>query len=519
MIRILLVDDDVHAIESIAKTTNWAELGINEAYTAYSLSQAQNVLMETDIDILLSDIEMPKGSGLELVQWASSRQEGMVCLFLTSHANFSYANTALRLGSMDYLLKPAPRNELYRAIAKAVERVHALRKRRSETQEAIYWNESRRQIEERFWLEVVCGILPADREQIRCAAARRHIDLPNERKWPALIELCPIADIAWEPDLLETAITNVLSEMLSFEGTAPVILRLDNDCRLVLSEAEHDETWFLDALRKSVSILSALFDRTVRGCTGKAHFPEGLFGQVSLLLSQKNGLIPGNGEAVFFEQSCHLEKKNSERLIERWMTELTQNQSDVALCGIRAYLTDAPSDRTFCARFFHDFMSGIHSLLEFRGLSPDRLFYTKEDTLLACGALQSPDGLMKWICHVTDWLSSVQSDDSYTNAVELAKVYIEEHLRQNIRRTDIAATVHLSPDHLSHLFKSRTGSSLSDFILERRIAMAKKLLSTTRYPIGKVAAESGYDSIPYFSKQFKRTTGKTPLDYRKSQFG
>ena len=65
---------------------------------------------------MLCDIEMPMESGLDLLDWL--RQRGMTtrCIFLTAHAEFRYAQEALRLGGFDYIMQPAP----YEQVADAV---------------------------------------------------------------------------------------------------------------------------------------------------------------------------------------------------------------------------------------------------------------------------------------------------------------------------------------------------------------------------------------------------------------
>ena len=111
--RILIVDDEIYAVEAIREMIDWQALGIDEVLTAYSMRQAQKLLTEKAVDILLCDIEMPQGSGLELVSWIREKEMKLVTVFLTSHANFNYANQAIRLEIFDYILKPADPEELF----------------------------------------------------------------------------------------------------------------------------------------------------------------------------------------------------------------------------------------------------------------------------------------------------------------------------------------------------------------------------------------------------------------------
>ena len=67
IMNILLVDDDRFIIEALREKINWDKLHIDIVYVAYSLTQAQNIIREHPINLMISDIEMPQGSGLELL--------------------------------------------------------------------------------------------------------------------------------------------------------------------------------------------------------------------------------------------------------------------------------------------------------------------------------------------------------------------------------------------------------------------------------------------------------------------
>ena len=71
-ISILIVDDDKLVVEKLVEGVNWKQLGIGIVLTAYNIRQAKEILEEARVDILLSDIEMPQGSGLELLEYRGS---------------------------------------------------------------------------------------------------------------------------------------------------------------------------------------------------------------------------------------------------------------------------------------------------------------------------------------------------------------------------------------------------------------------------------------------------------------
>ena len=105
--NILLVDDQPSVLSSLKSGLNWSALLVHNVYTALNASEAREIILSHPIDILLTDIEMPKESGLSLLRWCRENHYQFECIFLTSHADFFYAQEAIQLESFDYILQPA----------------------------------------------------------------------------------------------------------------------------------------------------------------------------------------------------------------------------------------------------------------------------------------------------------------------------------------------------------------------------------------------------------------------------
>ena len=76
--RILIVDDQKPIVESLKSGINWEALAIEEVFTACSAKEARLVLVNFQIELLLTDIEMPEEDGLSLFRWARERDPGLV---------------------------------------------------------------------------------------------------------------------------------------------------------------------------------------------------------------------------------------------------------------------------------------------------------------------------------------------------------------------------------------------------------------------------------------------------------
>jgi len=94
-------------------------------------------------------------------------------------------------------------------------------------------------------------------------------------------------------------------------------------------------------------------------------------------------------------------------------------------------------------------------------------------------------------------------------------LYIDLNLANPISTREIAADQFLSPNYLSARFHEETGKTVSDFILEKRIKMACKLLRTSKRSVQEVATAVGIGDASYFSKQFRKIMGVSPLRYQK----
>ena len=97
---------------------------------------------------------------------------------------------------------------------------------------------------------------------------------------------------------------------------------------------------------------------------------------------------------------------------------------------------------------------------------------------------------------------------------ELLKWYISEHISEDLTRKQLAQNVHFSEDYVSRLFKAETGKSISTYVMEQRMELAKQYVAETNMSISDIAMRVGYSNFSYFSKSFKDYTGRTPNEYR-----
>lgn len=115
----------------------------------------------------------------------------------------------------------------------------------------------------------------------------------------------------------------------------------------------------------------------------------------------------------------------------------------------------------------------------------------------------------------SDPLREESLSDSNRNLANMWLLYIEEHFREDLSLSGLASHFHVSPAHISRIFKKRVGLGVVDYINHLRIDEACKLLRSTDWTAAQIAAAVGYAETPYFFRRFRRSLGKSPMEYRK----
>jgi AraC family transcriptional activator of pobA len=100
----------------------------------------------------------------------------------------------------------------------------------------------------------------------------------------------------------------------------------------------------------------------------------------------------------------------------------------------------------------------------------------------------------------------------------LAEVFgvIEERYHEHVSLKDVAGAVSLSPGHLTTVVRRKTGRTVQEWIVERRLAEARRLLVETDLTVEEVGQRVGYDDPGYFVRSFRRAHGATPLHWRRA---
>lgn len=122
--QMMIVDDEAHWVDNLSMTKPWHTLGIEHVHKAYSAHEALQMIDTHPIDIVISDIQMPEMTGIELIERIRIRDKKIKCILLSGYSEFDYAKKAIQFEAVDYLLKPPTDDELMGAVQKAIDQLN-----------------------------------------------------------------------------------------------------------------------------------------------------------------------------------------------------------------------------------------------------------------------------------------------------------------------------------------------------------------------------------------------------------
>ncbi|HAQ07051.1 MAG TPA: hypothetical protein DCR24_05830 [Bacillus bacterium] len=118
--NILIVDDEPRTRQGLQRTLDSWNNGEFTIFTAESGEDVLRMAEERKIHILLSDIRMPEMTGLQLLKTLKEKGMAPVVIVISAYSEFEYAQEALKLGVINYLLKPIGKKKLLEAVKDAV---------------------------------------------------------------------------------------------------------------------------------------------------------------------------------------------------------------------------------------------------------------------------------------------------------------------------------------------------------------------------------------------------------------
>lgn len=528
--NVLIVDDQTSVVNGLIKGVHWENTEIlrEQVYTAYNAYEAKEILLKEVIDIMICDIEMPRENGLMLLKWIRQQDIDVECIFLTAHAQFEYAREAIKMGSFDYILQPAPYEEIENAIKKAIRKVKDKKSQKEISAYGELFLSQKEIIKDKVITDMVEGRMTRDKYLSFYQAG----NLPEwgQKCYQVLVQIVHMEiDInQFGEDLLYFVISNVVGEL--FFPYAQDIIVTARERLTYLFTIYGTEGYFMDyqGVLRQLDMLKMVLEKYLKGrlavYVGEAIELFKIKERYQILdrMKQEN-LVLENRIFQLNELDRMGERKAAEYhlpQLERWIRFLKQDLGRTVRTEIYDYLDQVKGERKLTQEMlmlFHmDMIRMLYAILEDSHMEPGDIFTKYHSKEVFQQATQSVANMKNFIDSILNIAEDryQEQQDSY-DKVEAIKHYINENIEKNIKRSDLSEYLHMNIDYLNRIFKKETGMALSEYITLEKLKIAKQLIKTTMLPISFIAARVGFSNFSHFSKSYKKVFDISPSEERK----
>ncbi len=531
MYRLVFVDDESIIREGISSCISWDDLGFELVKMFENGQQTIDYLREHPVDVVVSDIKMPKIDGLELSKLIYEEFPDMMVLLLSGYDDFEYAQEALKYHVSEFLLKPITAEEFTKVLITIREMLDAQRQEREhqeELQEKL--DQSFPLLRERFFYRLISGKL--DNSDI--------LQKKTYFQWNDLQGLYQIIVIgipeSWSDlnrlSLFEQVkgILGDTDDLLTNREEHIVLLLQDPSCT---PEYVPDSTAYIrEVQRRGYHIAKRIFsfannnkrvepvsigcgevitDNTqivisYRGAENALDYLRVLGVSKILHISEIRDKQPASPEefnllaANLIEQLKTGSRGETEKALEAIFSffersYLTLHEASLYLIRLHAQLQDFAQGMNL---FAEENISIPYQTDFFVSINQARGFFTKV------------------IYDIENRIQEKRHDVTMYRIDKAEAIISRRYIDKNFSLPDICDELFLSTSQFSYLFKEGTGKTFVEYLTAYRINQAKVLLKDSPMRVYEIADKVGFSDPRYFSIIFKKLAGKTPLEYRRS---
>lgn len=534
MLKVLIADDEKKVGLLVKNLIQWEELNLEFMDMVQDGKTAYEVIMEKRPDIVITDIRMPSLSGLEMIEKVTAAGLSVHFIVISGYRYFEYAQTALKFGVKDYLLKPIDEDELNKILKKVCEETEKIRGEQQHVRNLEKNLENSRHILHRELME------RAFREQ---NSYENDISEEEKRSYPGngifqAIGIKVDRNISLpRNEEQEKLITDKLAEMLN-DILQPQVIDMVVSIKksmwlLVLLNFQEEK-------KKSMfHVLNQLFYDMKKYIIGFENYEitmgvgaqTGDFSRINLILevaaeTVRCRIFEGSGICI---SSCP-EGRNRDvkalKIVRNCEEDLKKN-IQIFNCNeldrlIRNCFDEADREKVMAFEYYE---MGRHLLSEYCG-NVTMLFREDMEGILS----EWKDSLES--CRTISMIKKLVLDSikAHLTMLEQNKLslerkpildtieYVKNNYEKKILLEDVAEKFGFNPNYFSEMFKKETGKNFSSYLIEVRMEAAKELLRDSSKTIYEIASEVGYKDSKFFSQQFTKTVGIKPTEYRRLYF-
>ncbi|WP_433616760.1 response regulator transcription factor [Paenibacillus cellulositrophicus] len=506
MLNVLLVDDEPWVLEGLRTMIDWNKYGFQVCGEAQSGPDALRFIQEHRPELVVTDINMPVLNGIELIEQSNQLlAKPPKFVVLSGYDDFSYAQAAMRQRVAEYLLKPVDDDEigellvkLSRKIGDEIEAEHHQAKK-----ELLAVSHMMNRLIQGEYGEAM-------EEQIK-----RSLKLEGTSELQCLL--------VWIENVFDSAEVSPLLTR-GFEGETGCLFQ-DGSGRMgfvVQSGASvsgrlqdaaiqiHRE--LTERLNGPVIIAVSESKRSLRSI-------RELYAQTVEVVERKRCL---GKSGVFFYQEC-IRPVNRELLLQTFKTLLeTLQEGDpegITACVREsfAWIAAVPVELEWVKSHVADMEWSVCGLIKDLNGDPAALMKAQERQLGTLGEIRDYRALQAYVerfCLQAGALLSELKLSSESNTIYQVVQYVDREFRGRLQLQDLARHFHMNATYLGQLFKKTTGKPFNEYLNDKRIEEAKRLLKRSPLKISDVALQVGYPNTDYFINKFKLKTGMLPSAYK-----
>lgn len=519
MYNMILVDDEAIIRDGISSCIPWGSNGFNLVGVFEHGEAALEYIEQNPVDVVLSDINMPRMNGLELSRTLGERFPQITVVLLTGYDDFEYAQEAVRSQVREFLLKPITQSELsdiLQTIRVELDQKEEDRKEHEILLEKL--DQSFPILKERFFYRLISGRIGED----AIATRKEYFGWKDLSAYYQVVLINYPGD--WN-DLERLSLSEHLQEQV--QSYDEVFHNPMEDLVLLLQDTDQNnlEHRSVDLAELAFHYISRLNKSLIAAGCGEIVSRQDQLERSyrSSVSAVEYSRILGLTHILSVKDIRNREKMSHEGFTDQCNQVLRGLKEGGKRSGLKAldelisyleshFLTVAQLRDGFLNLYF--MLKAFIFEMELFSDDPD-CFQTAPDSF---ESLEKATDFLGDMIRGIDEQINHRRQDLLLSRIDKAKAIIQERFRESrFSLQDICDELYLSTSQFSLLFKEGTGQTFVESLTACRIEEAKKLLSSTDLKGYEVAEQVGYTDPRYFTIIFKKQTGMTAMGYRRSR--
>lgn len=519
--KIVIVDDDEVIVKAISRIIERSSLDIHVAGEAFNAINALRIVEELMPDIIITDIMMPGMNGLELIDEIKKRKFAVEIIILSAYREFDYAQQALQLGAVDYILKPVSEQKLITTLhntIKIIEQQHTEANRKTRfVKDKVYYS----LITENQWKQNVFGLNECFSQKMRGGQYSVSVFEPGS-----------IADTGDENvEKIGECIISIIQKTYC-DSVGYIIFDEDIHQIVVIKEVpENRPVGSLDSLTISLACQTKETLKSELGLDVNIGVSDPVSSVYDLpqaykkaVFASKNKFYVGKETVTLYGQIKHIDYvyqkdliKNREELNNQVKLGIQEKAVDMLKRIFEYYKQKQISNPEMIYMECFEIILLIRRTLvrmDIHREVKEKLYRIKFDNLKDFNTIDELYEYMKDM--VTVIILSIEESRKNENSVVIARAmsYCKNNLAADITLELVADHINFNKSYFSLLFKKETGENFWDYLTNLRITKAKTLLESTNLRVYTVGEMVGYKNSSHFGRIFKDIVGITPAEYK-----